>query len=50
MRIRIPPGLWYAFACISTSTALLVNCTDLPHEPGETDTRSLGDPAIPYLW
>jgi dTDP-4-dehydrorhamnose 3,5-epimerase len=49
-RIRIPPGLWYAFACISSTPALLVNCTDLPHDPNESETRPLSDPAIPYVW
>jgi len=49
-RIRIPPGTWYAFACVGSSPSLLVNCTDLPHDPGESDTRLLTDPAIPYAW
>ena len=34
-RLRIPPGLWYGFACISDAPALLANCADLPHVPVE---------------
>lgn len=50
LRIKIPPGLWYGFTCISTVPALLVNCTDLPHAPDESELRSLNDPSIPYAW
>jgi dTDP-4-dehydrorhamnose 3,5-epimerase len=50
LRLQIPPGPWYAFACISSTPALLVNCPDLPHDPAECETRPLGDSAIPYLW
>ncbi len=50
LRLRIPPGLWYAFACIGSAPALLANCPDLPHDPTESDTRPLTDAAIPYDW
>ena len=49
-RLRIPPGLWYGFRCISTAPALLVNCADLPHDPNEGETRPLDDPGIPFRW
>jgi dTDP-4-dehydrorhamnose 3,5-epimerase len=49
-RVRIPPGLWYGFACISESPALLANCADRPHEAAESETLPLSDPAIPYSW
>lgn len=48
LRLQIPPGLWHAFACISEVPALVVNCPDLPHDPAESDSREIGDPAIPY--
>lgn len=48
VRVRIPPGLWYGFACIGQTSALLVNCADLPHDPAESELRSVHDPAIPY--
>ena len=50
LRLSIPPGLWYGFTCISTTPALLVNCADLPHDPTDSEVRSVGDPEIPYTW
>ena len=49
-RLRIPPGVWYGFTCISTVPALLANCADLPHDPTEGESRPLSDPAFPYTW
>ncbi len=50
LRLRIPPGLWYGFACLSDTPALLVNCADLPHDPKESEQRPIDDPGIPYQW
>ena len=50
VRLRIPPGLWYGFSCISATPALLANCADLPHDPTEGEVRGVNDPAIPYSW
>jgi dTDP-4-dehydrorhamnose 3,5-epimerase len=50
LRVRIPPGLWYGFTAIGPAEALLVNCADLAHSPGESETRPANDPAIPYQW
>jgi dTDP-4-dehydrorhamnose 3,5-epimerase len=50
LRVRIPPGLLYGFACISATPALLANCTDLPHDPTDGELREADDPAIPYSW
>lgn len=50
LRLRIPPGLWYGFSCISSTSALLANCADLPHDPTESELRSADDPGIPYHW
>ena len=49
-RVRLPPQLWYGFGCISDTCALLVNCSNMPHDPAESATRPLGDPSIPYTW
>ncbi len=38
--VRIPTGVWYGFKCLSPGPALIANCTDLPHDPGESETRS----------
>jgi len=50
LRIKIPPGLWYGFACVSSTPALLVNCADSPHTPDESELSSVDDPSIPYAW
>lgn len=49
-RVSIPPGLWYGFAAISSTPALLANCADLPHDPNESEIKPLDDPSIPYSW
>ena len=50
LRIQIPPDLWYGFRCIGTTTALLANCTDLPHDPLESEVSPINDPMVPYKW
>jgi dTDP-4-dehydrorhamnose 3,5-epimerase len=49
-RLRIPPGLWYGFTCISEERALLANCADLPHDPAESERLAEDDASIPYKW
>jgi dTDP-4-dehydrorhamnose 3,5-epimerase len=49
-RIRIPPGLWYGFACLGSIPALLVNCADYPHQVNESEVRSFDDSMVPYQW
>ena len=49
-RLRIPPHVWYGFTCVSATPALLANCTDLPHDPSDSQLRDIDDPSIPYAW
>lgn len=49
-RLRIPPGVWYGFSCISETSALIANCTDFPHDPNESELTPLNNPEIPYTW
>jgi dTDP-4-dehydrorhamnose 3,5-epimerase len=30
--------------------SLLANCTDLPHDPNESENKDLHDPSIPFSW
>jgi dTDP-4-dehydrorhamnose 3,5-epimerase len=46
--VKIPPGLWYGFRCISDIPALIANCTDLPHDPGESENNNLSE--LNLLW
>lgn len=50
LRIKIPSGLWYGFACIGATPALLANCTDIPHDPSDGEVRSADHREIPYKW
>lgn len=50
LRVKVPPGLWYGFTCISATPALLANCADLPHDPSDNEVRPVNDPRIPYAW
>lgn len=50
LRLKIPPGLWYGFACIGETPALVVNCADVPHDPADSETLEMKDSAIPYRW
>lgn len=50
LRVKIPPGLWYGFACKGHTPALLANCTDLPHDPNESNRKPAYDKSIPYDW
>ena len=48
--VRIPPGLWYGFQGIAAGPSLLANCTDLPHDPSESDRLPENATVIPYRW
>jgi dTDP-4-dehydrorhamnose 3,5-epimerase len=50
VRLTVPPGIWYSFGCIGDSPALLANCADMPHDPGESEQKPLDDASIPYHW
>ncbi len=49
-RIKIPPRVWYGFTCVSQNTALIVNFTDIPHDPSESNRLPDNDRSIPYIW
>ena len=49
-RVLIPPGVWYGFKCISNSSALIVNCVDIPHDPIESSKIDYDSEIIPYTW
>jgi len=49
-RVRIPPEVWYGFSCISSSSALIVNCADIPHSVVESEIMNYLDPLIPFNW
>ena len=46
----IPAGIWYGFQCLSSSPAMIANCTTMPHSPDETVSLPDNDEQIPYKW
>ena len=48
-RVAIARSIWYGFGCLGSTPALLANCTDLPHFPGECEMRETYT-AIPFDW
>jgi dTDP-4-dehydrorhamnose 3,5-epimerase len=48
--VRIPPAVWYAFRAEGARGALIVNCTDIPHDPLESISMDLDSEIIPYKW
>lgn len=49
-RVKIPPMIWYGFTCTSQKTALILNVTDFPHDPAESERLPDDDDLIPYKW
>jgi dTDP-4-dehydrorhamnose 3,5-epimerase len=47
LRLRIPPLLWYGFACIGHAPALVANCADIPHDPSESEAIDVNALAFP---
>jgi dTDP-4-dehydrorhamnose 3,5-epimerase len=50
VRVSIAPGLWYGFSAIGAEPALIVNCTDVPHDPVECERMEEDTSVIPYRW
>lgn len=50
IRVKIPPGVWYGFKCISKSKALIVNCANIPHNSNDSIAIQHNDSKVPYNW
>ncbi len=48
--VRIPADIWYGFACVGQSPAMIANCSDIPHDPAESVQVALEDKTVPYTW
>jgi len=48
--VTIPPLVWNGFKGIGTKTAIVANCSTLPHDPDEILRKDPFDPSIPYDW
>ena len=48
--VKVPPGVWNGFKCISPNTAIVANCATTPHDPKEIIRISPTTEKIPYDW
>jgi dTDP-4-dehydrorhamnose 3,5-epimerase len=48
--VRIPPGIWHGWKCISEHEAILANCPTEQHDPSEIERMSPFSNEIPYDW
>lgn len=48
--LTVPPGVWYAFGCLSPDFALMLNVADMIHEDNEADVLPLENDLINYHW
>ena len=48
--VCIPSGVWYGFRAENQQAAMIANCSDIPHDPKETEGCLIDDPRIPYQW
>jgi dTDP-4-dehydrorhamnose 3,5-epimerase len=47
-RLTVPPGVWFAFRCVSEAPSLLLNVASIAHDP--TEVERLPMETIRYTW
>lgn len=48
--VKIPPMVWNGFKGMGAETAIVANCSTVPHSAGEIDRMDPFDKRIPYDW
>ncbi|HMJ22970.1 MAG TPA: dTDP-4-dehydrorhamnose 3,5-epimerase family protein [Terriglobales bacterium] len=48
--VTVPPLVWNGFKGVGTITAIVANCSSIPHDPCEIERVSPFDDRIPYDW
>ena len=48
VRLTVPPGIWFGFSGNGYTESLVINISNIPHDPNEVDRLSLSD--INYKW
>jgi len=48
--LTVPPHVWYGFQCVSKCPGVIANCTDMLHDPSETEKVPQDSSYIPYVW
>ena len=48
--LSVPPLVWNGFKSADNNTAIISNCSDIPHDPDEIIRKDYQDPYFPYDW
>jgi dTDP-4-dehydrorhamnose 3,5-epimerase len=48
--ITVPPKIWNGFKTVGSKSAMLANCSDIPHDDSEVLRKDFKDSSIPYNW
>jgi dTDP-4-dehydrorhamnose 3,5-epimerase len=48
--VKIPPGVINGYKTVGTGTAIIANCSTLPHEPNEMLRYDPKGDQVPYSW
>lgn len=48
--VTIPPMVWNGFKGIGTESAIVANCSTIPHDPDEIERMDPFENDIPYDW
>lgn len=48
--VTVPPLIWNGFESTDNKSAIIANCSDIPHDPNEIIRKRFDDPMFPYDW
>lgn len=48
--VTVPPLIWNGFKAIGSGSAIVANCSTLPHDPNEIERLDAMSGDIPYSW
>lgn len=48
--VSVPPRVWNGFKGVGNESALVANCSTIPHDPAEIHRMDPLDASIPYDW
>lgn len=48
--VTVPPGIWNGFKGCGVSDSVVLNCSDIPHDPNEITRLDPFTKDIPYDW
>lgn len=48
--VKIPPGVWNGFKGVGVASAMVANCSTIPHRADEIERMDPHENRIPYEW